>query len=118
MCEDEAKSGKAVGFDDALQVHQFIALQHGLNNGHSTEKPLQATPALQWQKLMKPPKVPPQATCYSTASTASHNIHNTTLLPSVSVTAQGKMFCGAKYTRHTCAPIIKQQIKLQLQTLG
>ena len=27
------------------------------------------------------------------------------------------MFCGAKYTRHPCTPIIKQNIKLQLQTL-
>ena len=33
--------------------------------------------------------------------------YNTTLLPSVSTIALG-MFRGAKYTHHTCMPIIKR----------
>ena len=104
MCEDEAKSGKAVGFDDALQVHQFIALEHGLNYGHSTEKPLQATAASQRQKVMKPPKVSLQVTCYSTSkhSITQHTQYNFTAKCQCHCTR--KMFCGAKYTCHTCMP--------------
>ena len=37
-----------------------------------------------------------------------------TLLPSVGVIAQWK-FCGAKHTRHTFMPVMKQQVKLQQQ---
>ena len=103
MCEDEAKSGKAVGFDDALQVHQFIALEHGLNYGDSTEKPLQATAASQWQKVMKPRKV--HKLLHSQYSITQHTQYNFTAKCHCHCTR--KMFCGAKYTRHICMAITK-----------
>ena len=31
VCEDEAKARQAVGFDDALQVNQFITPEYGMN---------------------------------------------------------------------------------------